>query len=687
MEERAYSIAAAPAGEPLAGGYDHARISFVEVDTKDEVVAKNDYVLSRHTVQELAPYIDELFEGGIPVEGFLDSNDFSQQHYFYYLNAESFGLVVRLDKEGRDAANLAFTQESLDRFVKTVTEEGLKAGKAVLGCETPVTLALMMANVLGHEPLCSRVANQLMALATTDEYLRMSTPADVELVSRFNHGLYGQNPVEAVFMHNIGRNNFVYLKELRGLNGKLMGLSWSPNGLLMAGAGFGCRDVFVWNAENGAFVAAYCGHTDDIKCVTWSPDGNSLASGGYDNAIFVRTSNRIKKFEGHTACVCALAWSPDGKWLASGSADNTIRIWNVDASRCVHQLTDHIGHVSALAWSPSGNFLASASCDTTVRIWDVATWECVHTLVGHTGHVRSVTWWQDDDHVVSAATDQTIRAWRVSTDACVHMYMGEEVEPVLKRYALSPDGKNIAKYAHSADVVGIYGLASELRELDSVGQWQLLVEHARRPYTDYRAIVAAAHAVRHHKPMVMPSEKDAVFNVIHTKAALVPVAHDKEPWRQFLLLMFKTPLEGSFGAAGSSQPAYYLQPVRISAAQHAEERAVAVIEELMRHHSCWQEVDQYYQQHERELIGHKDLVGRVRQYVDESYLESKGEDCPKDNFAALELQDMLTRRESWQAVQTHLEAYQEELSDYFDLVMQASQYIDERRTGASSSGQ
>ena len=38
---------------------------------------------------------------------------------------------------------------------------------------------------------------------------------------------------------------------------------------------------------------------------------------------------------GHPNYVLALAIAPDGSWLASASWDNAVRIWDVDARRCV----------------------------------------------------------------------------------------------------------------------------------------------------------------------------------------------------------------------------------------------------------------------------------------------------------------------------------------------------------------
>ena len=48
----------------------------------------------------------------------------------------------------------------------------------------------------------------------------------------------------------------------------------------------------------------------------------------------------------HTLEVCGLKWTTDGQFLASGSNDNAIYIWNLPSSRePVHRLTEHTSAV------------------------------------------------------------------------------------------------------------------------------------------------------------------------------------------------------------------------------------------------------------------------------------------------------------------------------------------------------
>jgi WD40 repeat protein len=57
--------------------------------------------------------------------------------------------------------------------------------------------------------------------------------------------------------------------------------------------------------------------------------------------------------------VAALAWSPDGETLASGGPDRVVRLWSIAAGAEVAALEGHSGPIQALAFSPAGDVLAS----------------------------------------------------------------------------------------------------------------------------------------------------------------------------------------------------------------------------------------------------------------------------------------------------------------------------------------
>lgn len=75
--------------------------------------------------------------------------------------------------------------------------------------------------------------------------------------------------------------------------------------------------------------------------------------------------------KGHTQDVRSLSWSPDGKKLASGARDGTVRIWNTASLTEMQVLRTPSPDVFNVAWSADGARLAAVT-NGEVLLWDAA---------------------------------------------------------------------------------------------------------------------------------------------------------------------------------------------------------------------------------------------------------------------------------------------------------------------------
>ena len=192
------------------------------------------------------------------------------------------------------------------------------------------------------------------------------------------------------------------------------------------------------------------GHTDKVRSVAFSPDGQTLASASWDNTIIlwdVTTGQPIgQPLTDHRDMVQSVAFSPDGKMLASASKDNTIILWDVATGQPLGQpLTGHTTWVFSVAFSPDGQTLASGEEDGTIILWDIATRQPLDPpLTGHTAPVYSVAFSPDGQTLASGSeADGTIILWDAATGQSLDPPLTAHTD-VVKRAVFNPDGKLLA---------------------------------------------------------------------------------------------------------------------------------------------------------------------------------------------------------------------------------------------------
>jgi len=244
-------------------------------------------------------------------------------------------------------------------------------------------------------------------------------------------------------------------KEFKGHTNHVYSVEFSPKGELLATGSFD-NTIKLWDFKTGKEKATLKGHTDQVYCVAFSPDGTLLASGSKDKTIrlwHVKDGSLAKELKGHTDIVQSVAFSPDGNLLASGSVDKSVRLWNVKDGKDLKNLGAHGGSVYAVAFSPDGSHLASvgqypepvggkpAPNTATIKIWDVKAQKEVKALGDKDKDKDGVTVaaFLGNDKLITAGFDKQVHIWDVSS--------GKELKklgPTLSDIfglAISKDGK------------------------------------------------------------------------------------------------------------------------------------------------------------------------------------------------------------------------------------------------------
>jgi WD40 repeat protein len=253
-------------------------------------------------------------------------------------------------------------------------------------------------------------------------------------------------------------------------------LVFSPDGKTLGSVsqfmqGSGCRghDAILWDVATGAENVLVDQQEGWVDCMTFSPDGKTLALGGAPGTIklwnFASGTEPValtwsivgEKSEPNT--IVSLAFSANGEMLAAGSVgtiDNTdgwdigdkpvlspeggkIYLWNIATRKIIATFSETRGHVMALAFSPDGKILASGIDDSTIKLWDVATGKTMTTL---SGGYFTVAFSPDGRILVSGMSglmDDPIKLWDVGTGAKLANFGDEFCGSYSIQF--SPDGK------------------------------------------------------------------------------------------------------------------------------------------------------------------------------------------------------------------------------------------------------
>jgi WD40 repeat protein len=145
----------------------------------------------------------------------------------------------------------------------------------------------------------------------------------------------------------------------------------------MLASGSSDSTVILWDVADPTQHQILYGHKIGVNSVAFNPQNDQrLASASEDTTIILwdlATDPPLQQtLKGHGDSVTSLTFSPDGQILASGDFDGKVFIWDMTNRR---RLGDPLagGHddlINGMAFSPDGHILASVSTDNVI-LWDI----------------------------------------------------------------------------------------------------------------------------------------------------------------------------------------------------------------------------------------------------------------------------------------------------------------------------
>ncbi|MDZ7994595.1 MAG: AAA-like domain-containing protein [Nostoc sp. EfeVER01] len=202
--------------------------------------------------------------------------------------------------------------------------------------------------------------------------------------------------------------NYQVLDTFEGHRGPVNGISFHPQGHILASGGDD-KTVRLWRINP---LRITLNEHDAIYSIDINPKKDIIATGSGDGVINLWNfqGEPLKTIKAQKLGIASVTFSPDGNTIASSSPDTTVRRFNLLGQELNPTLRGHKDSVNSISFSPNGEIIASASLDRTVKLWN-REGKPLKSLPGNT-QFFSVNFSRNGETIAAAGRDRIIQFWK-----------------------------------------------------------------------------------------------------------------------------------------------------------------------------------------------------------------------------------------------------------------------------------
>ncbi|KAG7196594.1 hypothetical protein KM043_013084 [Ampulex compressa] len=211
----------------------------------------------------------------------------------------------------------------------------------------------------------------------------------------------------------------------------------------------GAGQLLVWEWQSETYAMKQQGHSNNMNCLAYSPDGQYIVTGGDDGKV--KLWNTLSgfcfvTFQEHSSTITGVLFSHNRNFVVSTSLDGTVRAYDLVRYRNFRTLTSpRPVQFCSVALDSSDEFLAAGGQDFfDIYLWSVKLGTLLEVLSGHEGPVISLEFNPNpaSTELVSVSWDKTLKIWNAIESGSSHETIQLTADGLCVTY--KPNGEEVA---------------------------------------------------------------------------------------------------------------------------------------------------------------------------------------------------------------------------------------------------
>ncbi|KAK1121674.1 hypothetical protein K0M31_009985 [Melipona bicolor] len=347
----------------------------------------------------------------------------------------------KTDSDEEDDVNTEETIEKTDKQIKAYEDSLLKSRDSsesfVKNTEDETETKQLRYIKLGRHYLANEVQKQekIKVTLTAAAYHQQTHI----LVVGFSNGSF--------YLYEMPDVNMIHSLSIS--DQRITSITINPTGDWIA---LGCStagQLLVWEWQSETYAMKQQGHSNNMNCLAYSPDGQYIVTGGDDGKVKLwNTMNGFCSitFQEHTSAITGVMFSHNRKFIVSASLDGTVRAYDLARYRNFRTLTSpRPVQFSCVALDSSDEFLAAGGQDIfEIYLWTVKLGTLLEILSGHEGPVASLAFNPSvtSTELVSVSWDKTLKIWNAIENGSSHETIQLTADGLYVTY--KPNGEEVA---------------------------------------------------------------------------------------------------------------------------------------------------------------------------------------------------------------------------------------------------